>query len=74
MANTFTFANQTLTDANIFGGISYIVDLNANDEFNIGNTASASVSFTTDIQLPLYSKDAVNGTFTWTQDNVGRGR
>ena len=74
MANTLTFASQTLTDANIFGGISFLADLNTGEEFSIGNTASASVKFTTDIQLPLYTKDAVNGTFTWTQDSVSRGR
>lgn len=74
MANTLTFANQTLTDANIFGGINYICDLNTGDEFSIGNTASASVSFVTEVQLPIYTKDAVNGTFVWEQDNVTRGR
>lgn len=74
MANTLTFANQTITDANLFGGISYIIDLNDGDEFSIGNTASASVEFITDIQLPLYSKDSVNGTFTWSKDSVSRGR
>lgn len=74
MANTLTFANQTLTDAEIFGGVSFTADLNAGDAFTIGNTASASVEFVTDQQVPLYSKDAVNGTFTWTQDSVARGR
>lgn len=74
MANTLTFANQTITDANIFGGISFTHDLNTGEEFSIGNTASASVTFVTDIQLPLYTKDAVNGTFTWTRDSVSRGR
>lgn len=74
MANTFTFANLTLTDADIFGGINFTHDLNTGEEFTIGNTASASVKFVTDTQLPLYSKDAVNGTFTWTQDGVSRGR
>lgn len=74
MANTLTFASQTLTDANIFGGINFLADLNVGEEFSIGNTASASVSFTTDVQLPLYTKDATNGTFTWTQDSTSRGR
>lgn len=74
MANTLTFANQTITDAHIFGGISFTHDLNTGKEFSIGNTASASVTFVTDIQLPLYTKDAVNGTFTWTRDSVSRGR
>lgn len=74
MANTFTFANLTLTDADIFGGINFTHDLNTGEEFSIGNTASASVKFVTDTQLPLYSKDATNGTFTWTQDSVSRGR
>ena len=74
MANTLTFANDTLTDANIYGGINYICDLNTGDEFSIGNTASASVSFVTDVQLPIYTKDAVNGTFVWEQDSVTRGR
>ena len=74
MANTLTFANQTITDAHIFGGINYLVDLNAGDEFGIGNTAAASVSFVTDTRLPLYTKDQTNGTFTWTKDGVTRGR
>ena len=74
MANTLTFANRTLTDENIFGGLRFLADLNTGDEFSIGNTASASVEFVTDVQLPLYTKDAVNGKFTWTQDSVARGR
>ena len=74
MANTLTFANQSLTDANIFGGINYTTDLNSSEEFTIGNTASASVSFVTDTSLPLYTKDNVNGVFTWTQDSITRGR
>lgn len=74
MANTLTFANQTLTDAEIYGGVSYTADLNAGDAFTIGNTASASVSFVTDQQVPLYSMDATNGVFTWTQDSTTRGR
>lgn len=74
MANTLTFANQTLTDADVFGGINYIVDLNAGEEFSIGNTASASVSFVTNIQLPLYTKNQTNGTFVWTEDNTTKGR
>lgn len=74
MANTFTFANQTLTDADIFGGINFLHDLNTGEEFSIGNTASASIKFVTDTQLPLYSKDSTNGTFTWTQDSISRGR
>ena len=74
MANTLTFANQTITDAHIFGGISYTADLNSGEEFSIGNTASASVTFVTDIQLPLYTKDNTNGTFTWTKDSTARGR
>ena len=74
MANTLTFANQTLTDANIYDGISFLADLNTGEELSIGNTASASVKFVTDEQLPLYTKDNTNGTFTWTRDNVSRGR
>lgn len=74
MANTLTFAGLTLTDVNIYGGITYAVDLNTGTEFSIGNTASASVHFTTDTQVPLYSKDSTNGTFTWTQDSTVRGR
>lgn len=67
--NTLIFANQTLTDADLFGGISYTADLNNGDEFTIGNTASTSVRFVTDKQLPLYTKDATNGTFSWTQND-----
>lgn len=74
MANTITFANRTLTDADIYGGISYTADLNTGDELSIGNTASASVQFSTYVQLPLYTKDSTNGTFTWTQDGTPRGR
>ena len=73
MANTLTFANITLTDANIFGGIKFLHDMNTGEEFTIGNTASASVTFVTDTQLPLYTKDQTNGVFTWTQDSVSRG-
>lgn len=74
MANTLTFANLTLTDTNIFGGISYIADLNAGDEFSIGNTASACVTFTTDTQVPKYSKDSTNGVFVWDIDGTDKGR
>lgn len=65
---------MVLTDANIFGGVSFTVDLNSGEEFSIGNTASACVTFVTDTQLPIYTKDSTNGKFTWTQDNVSRGR
>lgn len=74
MANTLTFANQTLTDADLYGGIDFIADLNTGEEFSIGNTGSASVKFKTYTQLPLYSKDSTNGTFTWTKDSTPRGR
>ena len=74
MANSLIFAGQTLTDANLFGGITYIADLNVGDEFSIGNTASASVTFETNMQLPLYTKDNTNGTFTWERDEVTKGR
>lgn len=74
MANTLTFASLTLTDANIFGGINYTVDLNAGDEFSIGNTASACVTFTTDTQVPKYSKDSTNGVFVWDIDGTDKGR
>lgn len=74
MANTLTFANDTLTDANIFGGINYTVDLNTGDEFSIGNTASACVSFVTDTRIPLYTKDHTNGTFVWDIDGTDKGR
>lgn len=73
MANTLTFANQTLTDTNIYGGISYICDLNTGEEFSIGNTASACVSFVTDAQVPIYTKDQTNGFFEWEQDSTSRG-
>lgn len=74
MANTLTFAGQTITDTNLFGEIRYVCDLNTSDALSIGNTASASVEFTTDVQVPLYSLDQTNGTFTWTQDSTARGR
>lgn len=67
MANTLVFAGQTISDDHIFGGVSYLADLNTGEEFSIGNTASASVSFVTDIRLPIYTKDPENGTSTWTQ-------
>lgn len=73
MANTFTFANQSLTDADIYGGIGYMCDLNTGDEFSIGNTASACVKFVTDKQVPIYTKDQTNGYFEWVQDLVSRG-
>lgn len=74
MANTLTFASQTLTDADLFGGISFMADLNTGEEFSIGATASGSVSFVTMTRLPLYSKDSTNGSFVWTHDGVSRGR
>ena len=47
MANTFTFANLTLTDADIFGGINFTHDLNTGDpppntDASIVTLASAS--------------------------------
>ena len=74
MANTLTFAHQTITDDHLFGEISFLVDLNTGEEFSIGNAASASVTFVTDIPLPLYTKDSENGTVTWTKDSTARGR
>lgn len=69
MANTLIFAGQTITDDHLFGGVSYLADINAGEEFTIGNTASASVSFVTDIRLPIYTKDSENGTFSRTEGN-----
>jgi len=73
MGNILIFNNLTSTDAHIFGGINFTHDLNTGEEFSIGNTASASVRFTTDIQLPLYTKDPVNGVFVWKQDGTQSG-
>ena len=73
MGNILVFDSLTTTDAHIFGGINFLHDLNTGEEFSIGNTAAASVSFVTDAQLPLYTKDPVNGTFVWQQDDSPRG-
>lgn len=43
------FTDRTLTDADIYGEVKYITDINNNEDFCVGTVASAEVSFETEL-------------------------
>ena len=48
MLNKLISTNLTLTDANLYGGISYNRDINPDNDFMYGCAASGSIEFTID--------------------------
>lgn len=64
MLNKLISKNLTLTDANLYGGISYNRDINPDNDFMYGCVASGSIEFTID-NSDNKAKNLINKQFTW---------
>ena len=54
MLNKLISTNLTLTDANLYGGVSYSCDINPDNDFMYGCAASSSIEFTIDTEQTVY--------------------
>lgn len=64
MLNKLISKNLTLTDANLYGGISYNRDINPDNDFMYGCVASGSIEFTID-NSDNKAENLINKQFTW---------
>lgn len=64
MLNKLISTNLTLTDANLYGGISYNRDINPDNDFMYGCAASSSIEFTID-NSDNKAENLINTQFTW---------
>ena len=64
MLNKLISTNLTLTDANLYGGISYNRDINPDNDFMYGCVASVSIEFTID-NSDNKAESLINTQFTW---------
>lgn len=64
MLNKLISTNLTLTDANLYGGISYNRDINPDNDFMYGCVASGSIEFTID-NSDNKAENLINKQFTW---------
>lgn len=64
MLNKLISKNLTLTDANLYGGISYNRDINPDNDFMYGCVASGSIEFTID-NSDNKAENLINTQFTW---------
>ena len=64
MLNKLISTNLTLTDANLYGGISYNRDINPDNDFMYGCVASGSIEFTID-NSDNKAENRINKQFTW---------
>ncbi len=64
MLNKLISTNLTLTDANLYGGISYNRDINPDNDFIYGCVASVSIEFTID-NSDNKAESLINTQFTW---------
>ena len=64
MLNKLISTNLTLTDANLYGGISYNRDINPDNDFMYGCVASGSIEFTID-NSDNKAENLINTQFTW---------
>lgn len=64
MLNKLISTNLTLTDANLYGGISYNRDINPDNDFMYGCAASGSIEFTID-NSDNKAENLINTQFTW---------
>ena len=69
MQHRLVFSNKTLTDADLYGNIKYIKDLNTEDNLYPGTVSSAEVTFETN----KLDSSAIGKTFTYYIDNALRG-
>lgn len=64
MLNKLISTNLTLTDANLYGGVSYNRDINPDNDFMYGCVASGSIEFTID-NSENKAENLINTRFTW---------
>ena len=64
MLNKLISTNLTLTDANLYGGVSYSRDINPDNDFMYGCIASGSIEFTID-NSDNKAESLINTQFTW---------
>ena len=64
MLNKLISTNLTLTDANLYGGISYNRDINPDNDFMYGCAASSSIEFTID-NSDNKAESLIDTQFTW---------
>ena len=64
MLNKLISTDLTLTDANLYGGISYNRDINPDNDFMYGCVASGSIEFTID-NSDNKAENLINKQFTW---------
>ena len=64
MLNKLISTNLTITDANLYGGISYNRDINPDNDFMYGCVASGSIEFTID-NSDNKAESLINTQFTW---------
>lgn len=50
MHNRLAFSTYSITDSNLYGGVSYEAEINPDVDITVGNVASAKIEFTTDTQ------------------------
>ena len=64
MLNKLISTNLTLTDANLYGGVSYNRDINPDNDFMYGCVASGSIEFTID-NSDNKAESLIDTQFTW---------
>lgn len=64
MRNKLISTNLTLTDTNLYGGVSYNRDINPDNDFMYGCVASGSIEFTID-NSDNKAENLINTQFTW---------
>ena len=64
MLNKLISTNLTLTDTNLYGGVSYNRDINPDNDFMYGCVASGSIEFTID-NSDNKAENLINKQFTW---------
>lgn len=64
MLNKLISTNLTITDANLYGGLSYNRDINPDNDFMYGCAASSSIEFTID-NSDNKAESLIDTQFTW---------
>lgn len=64
MLNKLISTDLTLTDANLYGGVTYNIDINPGNDFMYGCVASGSIEFTID-NSDNKAENLINKQFTW---------
>lgn len=64
MRNQLINSTKTITDAELFGGIKYDIDINPDNDLMYGCASSASITFTIG-NTDDSAKDLMGKTFTW---------